>query len=172
MVEKTSLSYDDYLNQKSITELLDKEKKYYLEYLKNAYKEDLKHSKDTLFSSQKWSIIAGYYAMHNISKYYLALNYKKKISTPNIHEATISALKKLVDNNEVKELMKKAEEFAEIEPLYHGLIKGKQERNKTQYYTNETESSKKITLEKANYFLNNIVEKYIELVERLIENVK
>lgn len=170
MVEQEVKKYENYIEQASIKDLLEKEKKFYLKYLKNAYREDLKHSKDVLFSSPKWSIISGYYSMHNISKYLLALLYEKKLTTPNIHEATICALKTLVNNKDVKELIERAEEFADVEPIYYGLIRGKQERNKTQYYIDETQSNKEITLERANYFLNNISEKYIELVERLIEN--
>lgn len=169
MVEKNNFDLFYYEEKESIKTLLESERKFYLNYFKSAYKEDFKHSQDTLFSSSKWSIIAGYYAMHNISKYYLGLKFNKKISLSDIHNVTIIAIKEYVKNSEIKNLIKEIEDFSEVTPLYLGLVKGKQERAKTQYYTNETNSTKKISLERANYFFNNIVEKYIKLMEGLIE---
>lgn len=167
MVEKRDYLY--YQEKGSIKLLDPPEKEIYLDYFKNAYKEDFIHSRNSLLSSPKWSIISGYYSMHNISKYYLGLNYNLKISIPEIHNATIIAIKELIDNNEVKKLIIEIEKYAEIEPLYFGLTKAKDERAKTQYYTNQPNSNNKVTLEKANYFLNNVVEKYIEVMEELIK---
>jgi len=172
MVEnKQKKDYEYFQKKGSITQLDPSEKDFYLEYFKSAYDEDLEHSKNSLIKSPKWTIIAGYYAMHNISKYYLGLNFQIKISLPEIHSATIVAIKELVDNKEVKNLICEIEDFSEIEPLYFGLVKAKDERSKTQYYISKSNSAKKITLEKANYFLNNVVEKYIQLMEKLIKNV-
>lgn len=166
-------NYNYYVEIGSIKDLEATDKIFYLSFLKKSYKEDLAHSKTVLLSSPKWSIISGYYAMHNITKYYLALKYNKKIDLPDVHEATINASKELIKNNEIKNLIETAIfEFEEIIPIYYSLVSAKKERKNLQYYSNNSNKIDNLTLEKANYFLNNIVEKYIELIELLIENDK
>ena len=121
--------------------------------------------------SPKWSIISGYYAIHNITKYYLAIKYNKKIGLPDIHEATITASKELIKNKEIKELIDSAIfEFEEIIPTYYSLIRLKKEKKNLQYYTNKNPEKEKVTYNKANYFHTSIVEKYIKLIELMIEN--
>lgn len=126
--------FDCYKKQESITDLKPIEKESYLNYLKESYKEDLKISKELLFKSPKWSIIAGYYSMHNISKYYLGLNFNLKLSAPEIHSATIQAIKKLVAKKEALDLIEKIVEFEEILPLHFGPIKARNERSNIQYF--------------------------------------
>ena len=165
--------YNDYIELGSIKELDPTDRPFYLEFLKKSYKEDFENSKNVLISSPKWSIISGYYAMHNITKYYLALKYNKKIGLPDVHEATINASKELIKNKEIKELIDIAMfEFEEIIPIHYSLIGAKKERKNLQYYTDNSKNMQDITMQKASYFFNNITEKYINLIELLIENDK
>jgi len=167
MVEKKDYNY--YIEVNSIRDLSLDEKEFYLSYLENAYKEDFTHAKNSLETSPKWTIIAGYYAMHNISKYYLGLKFNKKLTLPNIHSATIQAIKEFITNNKINEILEKIEKYDEIEPLYFELRKGRDERSKTQYYINKYKSTNNITYQKAKNFIENIVEKYITVLESLIE---
>ena len=166
-------NYDDFIQLGSIKELEPSDKQFYLEFLEISYREDFQTSKNVLLSSPKWSIISGYYAMHNITKYYLGLKYNKKIGLPDVHEATINASKELIKNKEIKYLIDIAiSEFEEIIPVYYSLISAKKERKNLQYYSNSSKNIKEITIQKASYFLNNITEKYIKLMELLIKNDK
>lgn len=164
-------NYENYVELGSINELEPTEKSFYLEFLSKSYKEDLENSKNVLISSPKWSIISGYYAMHNITKYYLALKFNKKIGLPDVHEATINASKELIKNKEIKELIDIAIfEYEEIMPIHYSLIGAKKERKNLQYYSDGSKKMQKLTKDKASYFLVNITEKYIKLIELLIEN--
>jgi hypothetical protein len=166
-------NYNDFVNLGSITELEPSDKSFYLEFLKKSYKEDFENSKNVVLSSPKWSIISGYYSMHNITKYYLALKFNKKIGLPDVHQATINAVKELIKSKEIKKLIDIAVfEFEEVIPIHYSLIGAKRERKNLQYYTDASKKMKELNIEKASYFLNNITEKYIKLIELLIKNDK
>lgn len=165
--------YVDFVELGSIKELEPFDKPFYLEFLEKSYKEDFENSKNVLLSSPKWSIISGYYAMHNITKYYLALKFNKKIGLPDVHEATINASKELIKNKEIKELIDIAIfEFEEVIPIHYSLIGAKKERKNLQYYSDSSKKMQELTTQKASYFFNNITEKYIKLMELLIKNDK
>ena len=164
-------NYNDFVELGSIKDLDPSDKDFYLEFLEKSYKEDLENSKNVLLSSPKWSIISGYYAMHNITKYYLAWKFNKRIGLPDVHEATINASKELIKNNEIKKLIDIAIfEFEEIIPIHYSLIGAKKERKNLQYYSDVSKKMQDLSIEKASYFFNNIVEKYIKLIELLIKN--
>lgn len=166
-------NYQDYIKLGSIKDLVPSDKAFYLDFLETSYKEDLEHSKNVFLTSPKWSIISGYYAMHNITKYYLALKFNKKIGLPDVHEATINAAKELIKNKQIKELIDTSiSEFEDILPIYYSLIGAKKERKNLQYYSDFSKRIQNITTQKAGYFLTNITEKYIQLMEVMIKNDK
>ena len=170
-IEMRRKTYEDYVELGSIKDLEPSDKPFYIDFLQKSYKEDLENSRDVISSSPKWSIISGYYAMHNVTKYYLALKFNKKIGLPDVHEATINATKELIKNKEIKELIDIALfEYEEIIPVHYSLIGAKKERKNLQYYTDYSRKNKELTKEKADYFLNKITEKYIELIELLMKN--
>lgn len=49
----------------------------YTNFFENSYKDNLNHSKENLTKFPRWSIVSGYYAMHDIAKLFIAKNIKK-----------------------------------------------------------------------------------------------
>jgi len=155
------------------------EKNNYLEFHERAYKEDLKHSEKNILEFPRWSIISGYYCMHNITKLFLAKEFNIKITSPNIHKKTIDALEKLIQEKAVKErllkLLKEAKELCySIERLKERVVptllkKGKEERGKAQYYTEDYKEKIEINSQKGAYFIDQIVKPYTKIIEGLIK---
>ena len=67
-------------------QLLLTERDKWLNFHKKAYKDDLEAAKLLLLKHPRWSIIADYYAMHDLAKYYLGKTHNIKISSPDIHK--------------------------------------------------------------------------------------
>jgi len=156
-------------------DLPEVEKESWIEFHENAYKDDLKHTEKDLMEFPRWSIISGYYAMHNITKLYLGKNHNVKIVGENIHSKTLKALSKFIQNKQEKEkvirLLKKAEiSFFNILRLEEKTLplmlrKGKTERGKTQYYSKDFSD---INSQRSVYFLDNIVKPYIKIMEGML----
>ena len=65
--------------------------------------------------------------------------------------------------------MEKAEsEYDEIISLHLALLKGKEEREKSQYY-NQISIKPSATIEKGSYFLEKLVKPYIKLIKELMK---
>jgi len=162
-------SLDEFKTQGTIKELAPIEAEQYHSFLETTYKDNIAASEFLLLKFPRWSIISGYYAMHDISKLYLAKNFNLKFSKPEVHAAVIQALREFVKRKDILELIKKAEEeFNQIISLHLALLQGKEEREKSQYYIS-TSIKPKIGLEKASYFLTKLVEPYIKIIEELIK---
>ena len=138
----------------------------------------MKVSDKLLTISPKWTIVTGYYAMHDITKLYLAKQHDLKISERGVHLAAIVALKQVMSDNAVKEkaikLLTKAEKTYEVfsipskERIIPVLLsKGKDEREKTQYYS---ENYEKLVLAKSMEFQEKIVKAFIEIMEKMIKD--
>lgn len=155
---------DNFKKQGTVKELIPQERKQYEQFLLRTYQENFKVSKQLLSISSRWSIIAGYYAMHDISKLLLAKNFNLKISQPSAHVGVIQAIKELINKEEIIILLEKAE--SEIETLHGALIEARSEREKSQYY--HASNSLKNISKKANNFHKLIVEPFIKLVESLL----
>jgi len=67
-------------------QLLLTERDKWLNFHKKAYKDDLEAANLLLLKHPRWSIIADYYAMHDLAKYYLGKTHNIKISSPDIHK--------------------------------------------------------------------------------------
>ena len=61
----------------------------WIKFHENIYKEDQKMANKVLTDSPRWSIIMAYYAMHNVSKLYLAKIHNIKISGEDVHAKTL-----------------------------------------------------------------------------------
>ncbi len=150
------------------------ERERYISWHKENAELDLKDAEEILDKSQKWSIIAGYYAMHNAAKYYLAKVYNLKISAPAAHDETLKALEQLLIKSptysEIKKLIVEAEkEFesltgADASTISNHYKLGKEKREKQTYYTRF--QGKK---EDAQDFLNEIVKPFIKIIMELEE---
>ena len=136
----------------------------YTNFFENSCKDNLEHSKSVKESFPRWSIISGYYAMHDITKLLLAKKFRLKIELE-VHATTIKALKELIQNKLLLELIEKG--YEEFLFLANDLAEGKKERVKTQYFTG-TEYMKEEYRKKAGEFLRVIAEPYIEKIRRLL----
>lgn len=156
------------------SELPATEKENYLLFHQSLFQEDVKHAEKNVLEFPRWSVISGYYCMHNCAKLFLAEKFNVKISSPEIHAKTIDALEYFVKEPEVKKklliLLKDAKNMyysAEHlkEKILHVLLqRGKQERGKAQYYSEEYNEGKKVNSQKAIYFLDAVVKPFIELI--------
>ena len=61
----------------------------WITFHEDVYKEDQMMADKVITDSPRWSIIMAYYAMHNISKLYLAKIHNLKISGENVHAKTL-----------------------------------------------------------------------------------
>lgn len=155
------------------------EKENYIHFHKNAYEEDLRHSEKNIIDFPRWSIISGYYCMHNITKLFLADRFRIKISSPDIHAKTILALEHFIKDEALKKRLSflldqaknvyySAERLKE-KTLPVLLKRGKQERGRAQYYSEDYKEKMQINPQKASYFLDMIVKPYIELIDGLMK---
>lgn len=149
------------------TKLPATEKENYIDFHKKAFEEDLKHAEKNLLEFPRWSIISGYYAMHDVTKLFLAQKYNLKLSSPDIHAKTIRTLGRVIkDENLKKKLLKLLKEakdmYYSVERLKEKVLpvllkRGKQERTKSQYYTEDYTKKSLVDSRKASYFLEKIV---------------
>jgi len=167
-------------NDQNIGEVLPAtEQKNYIQFHEQAYEEDLKHAEHNSLKFPRWSIISGYYAMHDITKLFLAKKFNIKIVSPDIHAKTILAVEEVITNLELKTtligLLQEAKAtYYNIERLKEKslpllLKKGKQERGKAQYYTQDYHDKNDINAQKAVYFIEEIVKPYITLIRGLLK---
>lgn len=162
------MDYDDYVESGTISSISLVEKRYISQFLEYTYKDNVKACKDLVNTHPRWSIISGYYAMHDISKLYLLLAFDIEFTKPSVHDAVIKALKKLVPKKDIIQYLENADsEFKKIQRLDYFLAKGKEHREKTQYYTALSYSNKEVSV-KAQQFYNSIVKNYISIIEELI----
>lgn len=137
----------------------------YINFFEQSYTDNLKHSKFILNEYSRWSIISGYYAMHDITKLLLAKKFRLKIELE-VHATTIKVLDELIKNKELSSLMK--EGYKEFISLANDLAEAKKERVKVQYYTG-TAFMKEQYKKRAEEFLNNTVSVYIEKIKELLK---
>jgi len=172
------MNFEQYQKEGVISILQKTEKIKYIEFHKEFYKDDLNVSEKLLTISPRWSIISGYYAMHDTAKLYLAEQHDLKISERGVHLAVIVALKHILSDSSVKEqaikLLTEAEKTYEIfaSPLKERIIplilsKGRDEREKSQYYSVTAE---KAAIGKSMEFLEKIVKPFIEIMEKMMKN--
>lgn len=174
MKERNEKVFSEFLKEGIIVKLNEFEKERYIGFFNDTYKDNLETAKDNLKKHPRWSIIAGYYSMHDLAKLFLAKHYGLKITT-RVHFATIVALSYVLKQDKEKlrltKLLKEAREMFDEnilgkkpEDIVAYLKKGKSERGKTQYYTKRIEKN---VSEKANYFINQIVTPFIKMMEKL-----
>lgn len=149
------------------------EKTDYKEWHKNRYNKDLFLAENIIDMDQSWSIIIGYYAMHNITKLFLATKNIYLIGGEHIHDQCIKELEK-ISYTELKNLkdtlilLKEAKEKFDslfLEPKEWPVIlkHAKFERSNANYYSNKDSSE-------AKGFINEIVRPYISTFEKLIKD--
>jgi len=137
----------------------------YINFFKQSYKENLEHCKFVKEEFPRWSIIAGYYAMHDITKLFLAKEFRLKIDFK-VHSTTINVVRELIKNKPVINLIENG--YQTFISLANDLVEAKKQRVKVQYYTG-TEYMKKQYKENASVFLKEIVEPYLEKIKEIMK---
>ena len=135
----------------------------YLNFFGNSYKNNMEHCKAVMKAFPRWSIISGYYAMHDITKLLLAKQYRLKVEFK-VHETTIKLLRELIKNKELTRLAEKG--YKEFLTLANDLAEAKKDRVKVQYYTG-TEYMKQQYKKRAQEFLEETVEPYLHKMQKL-----
>ena len=136
-----------------------------MNFFESSYKDNLEHSKKNIPYFPRWSIISGYYAMHDITKLFIAKKYRIKIDFE-VHATTIKLLRELVKYNEITLLFEKG--YKEFLTLANDLEEARRDRSKVQYYTGTKfliEEYKKRAFE----FHEKVVLFYIEKIKELFE---
>ena len=110
----------------------------YLGFFKNSHADNLGHSEYVLDSFPRWSIISGYYAMHDLTKLYLAREYRIKIEE-DVHQTTILVLNEALKDEELISLFESG--YEEYRRMAEELASAKRERSRAQYYTGTPFSS-------------------------------
>ncbi len=170
-------TYENFKNAGIIEILNPAEKGRYVDFLRKSYENDIEHCKFILFKFPRWSIISAYYAMHNISKLFLAEKYNIKISKKGVHRATIVAMGSVINEDALKtkiiRLLQEADKIYEfVNPrdwnIIKYLVKGRKEREKTQYYTGSA-FNEQLLLKNAHEILNEIAKPYLKIIKELMK---
>ena len=131
---------DTLFKKKRISRIKDIEKERYLNFLKSSYINDFNHCKKNLNEFPRWSIISGYYSMHNVTKLFLVEKFSIKVDFK-VHSTTIIVLEKLIENKRIPQLLEKA--YKEFLNLSNDLNEAKENRVQAQYYTGTSYSNKR-----------------------------
>jgi hypothetical protein len=137
----------------------------YINFFEKSYEDNLEHSKSNISLFPRWSIISGYYAMHDITKLLLAKEFRIKIELE-VHATTIKVLDELIKNKEILSLIKKG--YKEFLNLANDLVEAKKDRVKVQYYTG-TKFMKEEHKKRANEFLKEVVEPYLKKIKEILK---
>ncbi len=159
------LTYEELVKLGSIRKLGELEKKDYIKFYKDSWKEDLAVAETLVEKSPKWSIISGYYAMHDLAKLFLATK-GIKVSGKFVHVAVIEALRSVIEKEESIKLMEDA--FEKVKFLPEFLEFARAERSKAQYYSKRL---KTFSVREAREFLDDIVKPFIKNLKELIKDV-
>jgi hypothetical protein len=140
----------------------------YANFFENSHKDNLEHCKFTLGTFPRWSIISGYYAMHDITKLLLAKKFRLKMEIE-VHATTIKVVREVLKKPKIVEMLEKG--YSEFIRLANDLAEARKERVKVQYYTG-TEFMKGEYRRRAEDFLKNMVEPYLEAIRKLEGELK
>jgi hypothetical protein len=118
--------------KKKISRISELELSRYANFFQNSYKDDFAHANENMEKFPRWSIISGYYAMHDIAKLFLAKKFRIKI-LKEVHSTTIKAMRILSERKDLVKLLEIG--YKEFKKLVEELEVAKKERVKVQYYT-------------------------------------
>ncbi|MFH1440267.1 MAG: hypothetical protein ABIG89_06875 [Candidatus Woesearchaeota archaeon] len=152
------------LDENKLSRIKETELGRYLGFFTESYTDNLNHSIANVELFPRWSIISGYYAMHDISKLLIAKIYRFKIERET-HTTTIKVLREVIKDKEILKLIEDG--YKEYKSLADDLNDAKKERVKVQYYTG-THFMKVKYKHMASDFVNDIVKPYIQKINKLI----
>jgi hypothetical protein len=151
--------------KRKISRISELEIERYINFLQNSYKDDLAHASENVDKFPRWSIISGYYAMHDIAKLFLAKKFRIKI-LKEVHSTTIKVMKVVSERKDLIKLLEIG--YKEFRKLVEELEVAKKERVKVQYYTG-TPYLESLYKKRAKEFLENVVKPFIQKMEGLVE---
>ena len=123
---------ENLLKKGIIKKIVETEISRYTNFFTNSYEENLGHCRAVLTTFPRWSIISGYYAMHDITKLFLAKKFQIKIDAK-VHKTTIKITEEITEDKQLLKLLKIGyEEFIKIAA---DLTEARNKRQKAQYYT-------------------------------------
>jgi hypothetical protein len=99
----------------------------YINFFQNSYKDDLAHANENVDKFPRWSIISGYYAMHDIAKLFLAKKFRIKI-LKEVHSTTIKVMRIVSERKDIVKLLENG--YREFRKLVEELEIAKGERVK------------------------------------------
>ncbi len=137
----------------------------YLNFFVHSSEDNLQHSKAVIDTFPRWSIISGYYAMHDRAKLFLAKKFRLQMELE-VHATTIKVLREVLLNKELLNLLERG--YAEFISLANDLAQAKEERVKSQYYTGTTYMEEEYR-KKAKSFLQEVVEPFLSKMEELLK---
>lgn len=137
----------------------------YINFFNNSYKDNLGHSETNIIKFPRWSIISGYYAMHDISKLLLAEKFNLKVEYE-VHATAIKAIKELIKNKLIIKLIE--EGYHEFISLANDLAEAKRERAKVQYFTGTAYMEEEYK-KRAREFLDKKVKPYLNKINNLLK---
>jgi hypothetical protein len=160
----SSIIIQKLFDDERISRISETELERYLSFFENSYHDNLAHCEYVIESYPRWSIISGYYAMHDVTKLYIAKDYRIKIEA-DVHRTTIEVLNEILKDDETIALFESG--YEEYRDMADDLYNAKKERAKAQYYTGTPFSSADFK-RKSRKFHDEKVEPYIEKINVLI----
>ena len=158
------VNIDILFNEGKISKINELELQRYVNFFENSYLDNLDHANSVIKTFPRWSIISGYYAMHDISKLLIAKKFSIKIDFE-VHSTTIKVLRELINKKELFDMLETG--YKEFLHLANDLEEAKKERVKTQYFTG-TDFMKKEFEKKSLEFISDTVLPYIQKIKVLL----
>jgi hypothetical protein len=117
------VSIETLMKEGKVSRIKELEVERYVNFFESSSKDNLEHSKATIKTFPRWSIISGYYAMHDITKLLIAKKFRLKIELE-VHATTIKVLRVLLKDREIIELIEKG--YKEFISLANDLAEAKE----------------------------------------------
>jgi len=156
---------DTLLKERKISRISDLEIERYVNFFSSSYKDNLAHSSYNLESFPRWSIISGYYAMHDITKLLIAKKFRIKIDFE-VHKTAIELFRELIKDKKITSKLELG--YKEFIQLANDLAEAKKERTKVQYYTG-TSFLKEEYKKRAKEFYSELVLEFIKKLEEMVK---
>ena len=157
-----------FFKSKRISRIIETERERYLNFFSISYKENLEHCRFVIEKYPRWSIISGYYAMHDLTKLFLADKFSIKIDF-NVHQTTLDVFKELIKDKEIISML--ALGYDELIKMMNDLAVARKQRTKAQYYTGTKFMHEKYRQE-ARLFFDKTVIPFIQKLKSLKESEK
>lgn len=178
------VTYADLLHRQIIKKLEKVEKEKYVSFHLNNYKTDLGSAQNFLKQeNSKYAVIAGYYAVLNVTLWNFAKYYNLKISEKNtgVHKNCLIVLEEYVKDKKLKEQILKLLKEAQKEFSSFTILKKKTEETLPVVLKQSADKRKRYTyysqnrnlpkgddlLNEAKNFLINVGEPYVSIMEKL-----